>query len=90
MLFRSDDDTYETNHPSYTEANKEAFNINTLDTISWVRNGNAAELEAEYESTDYFIKGSGITDWKDFYAPVAKMTNDKGVYTLSVYLKENE
>ncbi len=85
-----DDDTYETNHPSYTEANKEAFNINTLDTISWVRNGNAAELEAEYESTDYFIKGSGITDWNDFYAPVAKMTNDKGVYTLSVYLKENE
>ena len=32
-----DDDTYETNHPSYTEDNKEAFNINPLDTLSWSR-----------------------------------------------------
>lgn len=83
-----DDDTYESNHPSYSEANKEAFNINPLDTISWVRNGDAPEITEKI--TDYFIKGSGITDWKDMYNPATKMTNNDGVYTLEVYLKEND
>ena len=83
-----DDDTYETSHASYTEANKEAFNINPLDTITWVRNGDVtAEVEVV---TDYFIKGAGITDWKDMYNSATKMTNTDGVYTLSVYLKEGE
>ena len=83
-----DDDTYETSNPSYTEANKEAFNINSLDTISWVRNGDAQEtVEAV---VDYYIKGAGITDWKDMYNAATKMTNNNGVYTLSVYLKQGE
>lgn len=90
LLTHPDDDTYETSHASYTEANKEAFNINSLDTITWVRNGDAAQSGPELESTDYFIKGSKITDWKDFYAPATKMTNNKGVHTLTVYLKEGE
>lgn len=85
-----DDDTYETDHPSYTEDNKEAFNVNGLDKISWVRNGDAADVGAEYVSTDYYIKGAKITDWKDFYAPNAKMTNTDGVHTLTVYLKEGD
>lgn len=83
-----DDDSYETNHPSYTEANKEAFNINPLDSISWVRNGDVQE-EVDV-ITDYYIKGAGITDWKDMYNAATKMTNNDGVYTLSVFLKENE
>ncbi|MDE5714711.1 MAG: InlB B-repeat-containing protein [Anaeroplasmataceae bacterium] len=83
-----DDDTYETTHPSYTEANKEAFNINSLDTISWVRNGDVSATVDVV--TDYYIKGSGITNWKDMYNAATKMTNTNGVYTLSVYLKENE
>ncbi len=83
-----DDDIYETTHPSYTEADKEAFNINSLDTISWVRNGDAATPVDVV--TDYYIKGSGITNWKDMYNASTKMTNKDGVYTLTVYLKENE
>lgn len=83
-----DDDTYETTNSSYTEENKEAFNINTLDTITWVRNG---DVSAPTEViTDYYIKGSGITNWKDMYNAATKMTNKDGVYTLTVYLKENE
>lgn len=83
-----DDDTYETNHPSYTEANKEAFNINPLDKITWVRNGEVSE-EVDV-ITDYYIKGAQITNWKDMYNPSTKMTNKDGVFTLEVYLKEND
>ena len=83
-----DDDIYETNHPSYTEDNKEAFNINPLDTLSWKRNGNAPEITEKI--TDYFIKGSGITDWKNMVNASTKMTNKNGVYSLKVYLKANE
>lgn len=83
-----DDDTYETNHPSYTEANKEAFNINPLDKITWVRNGEVSE-EVDV-ITDYYIKGEHITDWQDMYNPSTKMTNKDGVYTLEIYLKEND
>ncbi len=82
------DDTYESNHPSYTEAGKENFNINPYDKISWIRNGDAAETVTVV--TDFYIKGSGITEWKDVYTPATKMTNTDGVYTLSVYLKEGE
>ncbi len=83
-----DDDTYETNNASYTEANKESFNINSLDTITWVRNG---DVKAPVNVvTDYYIKGSGITNWKDMYNASTKMVNENGVYTLSTYLKENE
>lgn len=83
-----DDDTYETNHPQYTEANKEAFNINALDKISWTRNGDvSAEVEVV---TDYYIKGAGITNWKDMYNNSTKMTNTDGVYTVEVYLKKDD
>lgn len=83
-----DDDVYETSHSEYTEANKEAFNINPLDKISWKRNGDAAEVVEVV--TDYYLKGAGITDWKDMYNDATKMKNNQGVYTLSAYLKANE
>ncbi len=82
------DDTYESNHPSYTEEGKENFNINPYDKITWVRNGDAAASVTVV--TDFYIKGSGITGWQDVYTPATKMTNADGVYTLSVYLKEGE
>lgn len=83
-----DDDQYETDNASYTEDDKEAFNINPLDTITWVRNG---DVEAVVEViTDYYIKGAGITDWEDMYNAATQMVNNDGVYTLSVYLKEGE
>ena len=82
------DDTYESNHPSYTEEGKENFNINPFDKITWVRNG---DVQSEVEVvTDFYIKGAGITGWQDVYTPATKMTNADGVYTLTVYLKEGE
>lgn len=83
-----DDDAYETTHPEYTEAKKESFNINPLDKISWVRNGDVSAPVTT--TTDFYIKGSGITNWKDMYNAATKMTEKDGVYTLTVYLKENE
>lgn len=82
------DDTYESNHPSYTEASKENFNINPYDKITWVRNGDASEVATAI--TNYYIKGSSITGWADLYTPATKMTEIEGVHTLKVYLKENE
>ncbi len=82
------DDTYESNHPSYTEEGKENFNINPYDTITWVRNGDISSDVSVV--TDFYIKGSDITGWQDVYSPATKMTGADGVYTLSVYLKEGE
>lgn len=83
-----DDDIYETTNASYTEGNKEAFNINPLDKISWVRNGDVTAPTKVV--TDFYIKGSGITNWKDMYNDATKMKNENDVYTLTVYLKANE
>ncbi len=82
------DDTYESDHPSYTEEGKENFNINPYDKITWVRNGDVAAQVTVV--TDFYIKGANITGWKDVYTPATKMTNTDGVYTLSVYLKEDD
>lgn len=84
-----DDDAYETNHPEYTEEKKENFNYNPLDSIEWTRNGNVSS-EGMTAVTDFYIKGSGITAWKDMYNDATKMKNDKGVYSLEVFLKANE
>ncbi len=82
------DDTYESNHPSYTEAGKENFNINPYDKIVWVRNGDSSSTVETL--TDFYIKGAGITGWADVYSPATKMSNNNGVYTLEVYLKADE
>lgn len=84
-----DDDQYETGNASYTEENKEAFNINPLDTIEWVRNGDVSESDVEV-ITDFYIKGAGITNWADMYNASTQMTNTDPVYTLTVYLEEGE
>lgn len=82
------DDTYETNHPSYTEASKENFNINPYDKITWVRNGDVSIVSTVI--TTYYIKGSGITGWADIYTPATKMIKEDDVHSLVVYLKQNE
>ncbi len=82
-----DDDTYETDNPSYTEANKEAFNINPLDKISWVRNSDVEDVKTV---TDFYIKGKKITNWKDMYNASTQMTKKDGVYTLAVYLQKDD
>ncbi len=56
------------------------------DKITWVRNGDT-DLSASAVVIDYYIKGSKITDWKDFYSPATKLVETSaGVYELSVYL----
>lgn len=84
-----DDDTYETKNPSYTEENKEAFNINYNDKITFVRNGDVLEDEVE-TVVEYFIKGEGITNWQNMYNNSTKFQEKDSKATLSVYLKKNE
>lgn len=83
-----DDDTYETGNASYTEENKENFNINPLDTITWVRNGDASKIEEVV--TTYYIKGANITAWKDVYNASTKLEVVDKFPTLEVYLKEGD
>lgn len=83
------EDTYETENASYTEENKEAFNINSYDKITWTYNGESAS-GAENVQTDYYIKGAIITDWKDVYEDRTKFIETDGIYTLSVELTEGD
>lgn len=81
-------DYYDTENSNYTEAEKENFNLSDYDTITWVRNGDAA---ATVETiTTYYIKGSGVTSWTDVYNAHTKMTDNEGTHTLKVFLKEKE
>lgn len=59
-----------------------------LTELSYVRNGDAAELEIEL--TEYFIKGASITGWADLYNDATKMSKVGENYTLEVYLKAND
>ena len=83
------EDQYETDNSNYTEENKEAFNINPYDVISWTYNGEATS-EAEEKQVDYYIKGAKITDWKDVYSDETKFTEENGIYTLTVTLEEGD
>lgn len=81
-------DYYDTENANYTEAGKENFNLSDYDTITWVRNGDAAE--AVETITTYYIKGSGVTSWTDVYNAHTKMVDNEGTHTLKVFLKEKE
>lgn len=83
------EDVYETDAASYTEDNKEAFNISLYDTITWTYNG-AGSAVAEDIQTDYYIKGAKITDWQDVYTDETRFTEDNGVYTLEIALEEGD
>jgi len=83
-----DDDYYNTSDANYSEANKELYNINPYDTISWIRNGDAAKLESV--QTEYYIKGAQITQWGDLYNDYTKMSKLLNEYTLKVYLKAGD
>lgn len=83
------EDVYETEAASYTEDNKEAFNISLYDTITWTYNG-AGSAGAEDVQTDYYIKGAKITDWQDVYTDETKFTEDNGIYTLEITLEESD
>jgi len=83
------EDTYETENADYKEDSKENFNISPYDTITWTYNGNVKE-EAIDIITNYYIKGSGITNWKDIYSDKTGMKEENGVHTLEIVLKQGE
>lgn len=83
------EDTYDTEASGYLEDNKENFNINPYDSITWVYNGESEAGGVEMQ-TDYYIKGAKITDWKDVYSDETKFTEENGIYTLTITLEEGD
>ena len=83
------EDTYETDNANYTEENREAFNINPDDTITWTYNG-ASENAGGDVQTDYYIKGAIVTGWEDVYSDETKFTEQDGTYTLKIDLTEGD
>ncbi|MDR0951623.1 MAG: InlB B-repeat-containing protein [Oscillospiraceae bacterium] len=63
--------------------------IALYDTITFVRNGDAAE--AAPAVTSFYIKGELITAWADVYDDTTRLVNDgSGVHTLTVTLEEGD
>ena len=54
------------------------------------RNGDAKPVETQ-EVVNYYIKGSGITNWANIFSPATRfIVGTDGKYTLKVQLKANE
>lgn len=83
------EDTYETDNANYSEENKDAFNINPYDTITWTYNGASSAEDADMQ-TDYYIKGAVVTGWEDVYSDETKFTEENGIYTLRIELTEGD
>lgn len=83
------EDEYETDNANYSEDNKEAFNINPYDVITWTYNGESAS-SGEEKQVDYYIKGAEITGWEDVYSDETKFIEEDGIYTLTVDLTEGD
>lgn len=83
------EDTYETDNANYTEENREAFNINPYDTITWTYNGASENVGGDVQ-TDYYIKGAIVTGWEDVYSDETKFTEQDGTYTLKIDLTEGD
>ena len=77
-------DQYETDHEYYTEENKENYNYNVTDTITFVRNGDPV-VAPDSAPIDIRIKGSYITGWEHITTDEFTMVydEDKDVYTYS-------
>lgn len=82
------DDYYDESNANYSEANKEVFNLSDFDKITWVRNGDAAELSSVI--TNYYIKGANITLWADLYNDATGFAKVGDTHTLTIYLREGE
>lgn len=83
------EDEYETDNANYSEDNKEAFNINPYDVITWTYNGESTS-EGMEKQVDYYIKGAQITGWEDVYSDETKFAEDNGKYTLTIDLTEGD
>ena len=83
------EDTYETDNASYSEDNKECFNINPYDTIEFKYNGETQDNSSNIV-TDYYIKGAIITGWEDKYDDNLKFEKNDNIYTLNIQLEEGD
>ena len=84
-------DTYDTENPEYTEEKHEVFNNSIFDYITWERNGDpVGEVGVDETEYDFYIKGEHITDWGAPKDDQYKMTEDNGVYTLTIALEAND
>lgn len=83
------DDYYDTDDSGYTEEGKEGYNIATFDRISFVRNGDADEVESV---TSYYIKGADITEWNSMFnsSTILSATDDADVIAGTFYLAAGE
>jgi hypothetical protein len=81
------DDIEDTSNGSYIP-NDPIYNLGTYDTISWIRNGDAAPLAESTEN--WYIKGSNITGWADLHTPYTRFVKVASQYTLSIYLTDAE
>lgn len=77
-------DEYETTHGSYTEEEKENYNFNVEDTITFVRNGDPVVAPSD-APLEIHVKGAYITGWNHDTSEEYTMTYDeeKDVYTYS-------
>lgn len=77
-------DEYETTHASYTEEEKENFNFNVEDTVTFVRNGDPVVAPSD-APLEIYIKGAYITGWGHDTSAEYTMTYDEenDVYTYS-------
>ncbi len=82
-------DVYATEDSNYTEENKENFNSNPYDTITWVYNGEPKEAVGDITTT-YYIKSSIATGWEDIYEDKYMFTENNGLPTLTIELEEKE
>lgn len=74
-------DYYDTEDAYYTEADKERFNYNPFDTITWVRNGDVTEtVDTVY---DLYVKGNLITGWQHLTDDEYKMQYDSATKTYT-------
>lgn len=75
------DDYYDTKDAYYTEENKESFNYNDFDKITWVRNGDVKEdVDTVY---DLYVKGNLVTGWQHITDPEYKMDYDPKTKTYT-------
>lgn len=88
-------DYYDEENEYYTEENREGFNMNPYDTITWVYNGELADVVDDKAAASdlkvtYYIKGAIITEWQDQYDDQFRFTEADGVHTLTIELVEGD
>lgn len=83
------EDQYETDNPNYTEDQKEVYNYNNYDKITFVYNGDVKEEKVD-ATTSYYIKGAKITEWADKVEDTYMFKDVDGIPTLTIDLEKDD